>query len=347
MNSGMWELIQQYITGNGSPEDDRKVEEWMKQDLDNRQLINELKQIWKLTPEEEFDVDVQRAWQQFCSHKLKTERKRKYDAFRKKRSNLVYYFRAAAVILIAVLTGFFTQYYFTHMAGTGQQSPFYVMQDLVTSKGERARVTFSDGTMVVLNAASTLRFPEKFDGSKREVYLDGGAYFEVAHNAGQPFIVHTQGAVVKVLGTKFNVRAWSEDPEVAVTVSRGKVAVSSSLDSLQNHSEVILTKGQHTSIKQGEAPAAPQEVNINNHLLWVGGGLYFDNAPFEQAVRQIERKFDVRITVQDKELLDVPYTGTFKRANLDEVLRVISASMGMEYSRKGPEIEFRSANRYK
>src|SRR5699024_3207595 len=122
-----------------------------------------------------------------------------YD-MQKRLRKATYLFRAAAVILVVVLTGFFVQYYTTHSNNTDDAAQFYVMQDLVTERGEKARVAFSDGTQVTLNAASSLRFPKKFHGLKREVYLDGEAYFEVSHDPEHPFIVHAGEARVQVLG---------------------------------------------------------------------------------------------------------------------------------------------------
>jgi transmembrane sensor len=152
--------------------------------------------------------------------------------------------------------------------------------------------------------------------------------------------VHVDGAEVKVLGTEFNVRGWSEDPVTEVIVRKGKVAVNSSAQEIDGQSEVILTEGYYTRVERGKAPAPAQRVDPINYLLWTSGGMHFDNEPLAQVIRNIERRFDVEITVVGEELKDVPYTGTFQYADLDEVLSVIGASVGFEYSRLGRAIEF-------
>jgi ferric-dicitrate binding protein FerR (iron transport regulator) len=217
------------------------------------------------------------------------------------------------------------------------------MQTLETEKGEKARVTFSDGSRVVLNSASSVRFPQEFSGSRREVYLEGEAYFEVAHDSDHPFIVYAQDVEVEVLGTEFNVKSWSEDTSIEVTVRDGKVSVGSTDESInesqdQDKKKVILTEGMYTSVDENGIPSPPQSVNATNHLLWTHGGLHFDNEPFNKVVRDIERRFNVQVAGVPDDLKDVPYTGTFQYADLDEVLSVIGASMKIEYRRDGSNI---------
>lgn len=338
----MWKLIQQFADGSISPQDRLKLEQWMDQDSSNEQLVTEVKQIWELTPEENFNVNVQDAWERFYHRKMQDNVNNvSASEIQKKFRKTIYIYRAAAVFLVVLLTGFFVQYYATNSSDAEKTAQFYVMQDLTTEKGEKARVTFSDGTQVILNAASTLQFPKEFQGLNREVYLDGEAYFKVAHDSEHSFVVHTRNAKVQVLGTEFNIRGWDEDSSVDVAVRNGKVAVNSSESLQQNSSEVILTQGQFTSVKKGENPIPAQEVNVENYLLWTNGGLHFDNVSFSGVVKQLERKFDVQISVADSGIMDVPFTSTFRQAEISEVLKVIAASMKMEYTRDGSKIVFK------
>lgn len=336
-----WVLIQRFISGNADEEQRRILNEWMNRHPENRKLVQELKEIWQLTPSEEFDVDVQSAWEEFQNRKAASsgrEFKKVGYISRKTSKKLLYAVRIAAVILVSVFAGVFMQYTLTNNDDTEQVSEFYVMQTLETEKGEKARVTFSDGSRVVLNSASSVRFPQEFRGEKREVYLEGEAYFEVAHAPDHPFIVYSQGVEVQVLGTEFNVQGWSEDASVEVAVREGKVEVGSSNNGTDDLQKVILTEGLYTSVEKGGIPSPPQPVNVTNHLLWTHGGLHFDNVPFSKVVRDIERRFNVQVAGVPEELKDIPYTGTFQYADLNEVLSVIGASMEIEYQRDGANI---------
>lgn len=329
------------MTGLADREEQRMLDQWMDQHPENRKLVQEIKEIWQLTPSEDFDVDVQAAWNEFQKRKELTSRNatKKADFATRKPSKMpLYILRLAAVILVSMFAGVFMQYTLTNNDDADQISEFYVMQNFETEKGEKARVTFSDGTKVVLNSASSIRFPQEFRGAKREVYLEGEAYFEVAHNSDHPFIVYSQDAEVQVLGTEFNVQGWSDDGSVEVVVREGKVSVGSQNSEVNESSQVILTDGLYTNIENGKAPALAKEVNVTNRLIWTHGGLFFDNAPFSKVIRDLERRFNVEFKEVDEELTDIPYTGMFQYAELDEVLAVIAASMDFEYERDGSEI---------
>lgn len=336
-----WKLIQRYITGNITPQELQRLRRWMKQHPQNEEFVREVEQIWKLSPREDFNVDVEKAWKQFSSDALgKQANKSLRRHSSKSQENLMTVFRAAAVILVVLFAGLFSYQYVQNQSHDKEESSeFYVMQDLVTGKGEKARVRFSDGTEVVLNGYSSLHFPKKFNGPKREVYLDGEAFFKVAHDPGHPFIVHVEDTKVKVLGTEFNVRGWSEDSRIDVAVRDGKVLVNAA-DSLQKCTEVVLNQGQFTTVKKGEGLTPAQNADIENYLLWTNGGMYFHDMPLEEVLRQIERRFDVQIAMADEGMLDVPYTSTFRDAELHEILQVLAASMHMEYKRKGAKIKF-------
>ena len=340
-----WELIQRYVTGNTSPEERQEVENWMAKSHENRRLVQELKQIWGQSPPENFNVDVQHAWVQFSYRNQKKMQASKPVAggyVRKKSTMPIYIFKAAAVLLVALLAGIFimNQINLEEKRDAELASVYNTLQELVTEKGEKARVTFSDGTQVMLNSESSMQFPRVFHGSAREVYLEGEAYFEVTHHADKPFIVHSQDARIEVLGTEFNVRGWSDDPTVEVVVRGGKVSVQSSTRELDERLEVILTEGLKAELERGQNPTEPHRVDPVHYMLWTSGGIHFDNEPFYRVIRDLERRFDVEITLADSSLLDVPYTGTFQYAELDEVLSVIAATMGVGYDREGLQVNF-------
>jgi transmembrane sensor len=339
-----WVLIQRYITGSATTEEGQKVKQWMTQDPENRKLIRDLKKIWDLTPEEDFEVDIQQAWSNYQARRKKGSRVLQMHTVTQKKSNVIYHaYRAVAFIMVAAVAGFFSQNISTMQSESDlviDRSHFYTMQELSTGPGEKARVTFSDGTKVTLNSSSSISFPREFHGSTREVYLEGEAYFNVASDSGHSFIVHANHVDVEVLGTEFNVRGWSSDEIVDVIVREGKVSVRSIFKDLDDGAEVILTEGFKTIVKAGQAPESARQVNVINNLLWMTGGLHFDNIPFGQVAIQLERRFNVNITIADDELLDVPYTGTFQYAELDEVLMVIAASMEIEFIRDRMDIEF-------
>lgn len=342
-----WMLIQRYVTGKADAKERQYINQWMNKNSENRKLILDLKEIWTVTPSEDFQVDVEEAWERFHAKRMKPvqdARVKVSKQIEKKFSKMpVYYLRAAAVLIATLFTAYFVQQTFNGNDQVETVSEFYVMQTFETEKGEKASVTFSDGSKVMLNSGSTLRFPEEFHGSNREVYLEGEAYFEITNNPDQPFIVYTQNAHIEVLGTKFNVQGWSIDESVEVAVREGKVAVGlqGNDDDPDEVKRVVLTEGLYSKIQSGGVPTSPREVNINSYLTWTRGGIYFENTPFRKVIRDIERRFDVQISGVNEELMNVPYTGTFLYAELDEVLSVVAVSMDLQVERKESKIIFK------
>lgn len=338
-NQAIWQLIQKYVTDNCTQQERQRIEKWMNRSPQNRALVEEVQRIWDLTPDEEFQVNVESAWEHFYLQEIKSDQpgSSKVNSIHRPSRKVVHLFRAAAIILVSAFAGYFTHHNLsrTENVKNSQAAGFYVMQELNTGKGEKARITFSDGTKVILNSASSLQFPKEFTGTKREVYLEGEAYFDVAHHPDQPFIVHVQDAIVKVLGTEFNIRGWEEDSQVEVAVHEGKVLLEASNSKMAG---VILTKGLMSRLISGKVPTNPEEVDIKKYMLWTSGGLHFDNSPFYQVIRDLERRFNVEISLAKQHLSDVPFTGTFQYAEIDEVLSVIAASMELEFTRIGNSV---------
>lgn len=319
---------------------------------DNRKLVEDITKIWDMAPDEVFDVQTGEAWEYFRKNRMHKDRgsvtqikshstPAYHTSKRKTVDGWAYLFRAAAVLLIAVLAGYFVHTYYTDNLTTHDQEGIpTVMKELVTGNGERSQVTFSDGTKIILNASSSLSFPRQLSRARSEVYLEGEAYFKVPSGSDRLFIVHTQDVEVRVLGTEFNVRNWKDDPGVEVVVREGRVSVLATNEELEGRREVTIDAGYHTEVNRNQAPSIPRKVDIRNNLVWVNGGLHFDNRPFRLVIRDLERRFDVRISVRDEKILDVTYTGIFQHGELNEILAVIAAAMETEYRRVGSDIEF-------
>ena len=359
----IWVLIQRYVVGTATNSEKKEVEKWAAKSKNNREILEQVSHIWANTPEEEFHVNVEEAWTQFKTGKLQKEHKQtRLYTLTDLSSDFQYFVRIAAILLLSLALGVLVVTQLPEEQ-TPPESEQIVMQDIQTEIGGKAEVTFSDGSKVMLNSATQLRFPEEFKQSIREVHLDGQAYFEVEHDPNRPFVVYNNGVKVKVLGTEFDVRGWQEDKNVKVVVRSGKVAVNRQTNLNQQMSsynpdreKAILTKGMMAEVEvemedEGSIKTIPS-VDIREHLVWMSGGLYFENTPFRQVIKDIERRFKVDIEVKvndpnhnpENELMDTPFTSTFYDAGLDEVLEVLSASMKLDINRNGKSITFHKSS---
>lgn len=160
---------------------------------------------------------------------------------------------------------------------------------LNTPRGGQYRVTLSDGTRVWLNAASSLSYPTAFTGNERSVKLKGEAYFEVAHNAAQPFIVHTPDEDVKVLGTSFNINCYIDENRTVTTLTTGSVR----LDSRGAAHTAVLHPGEQAVLDN--AAFNIEEVDVSLYTAWKDGDFRFQATPLTEVMRQIGRWYDLDV----------------------------------------------------
>ncbi|TDQ79267.1 FecR family protein [Sphingobacterium yanglingense] len=191
---------------------------------------------------------------------------------------------------------------------------------LTTPRGGQYRITLADGTKVWLNAASSLQYPARFDGDTREVTLRGEAYFEVAHNGRQRFIVNSGEQRTVVKGTKFNISAYPDDHQIATTLLEGSVAIQLSQGTKDD--ELLLKPDQEAVVKDGKM--SKRSVDANEAMAWSQGKFMFTDAPLPVIMRQIARWYDVDVTYLQP-VDDVTFTGSISRFdNIQDVLRKLA-----------------------
>lgn len=197
---------------------------------------------------------------------------------------------------------------------------------------EHRLVKLPDGSSVILNAGSTLDFPDSFqDQNNREVFLSGEGYFDIQHDAERPFLVHTEGLTTTVLGTAFNIKAYPEDRNITVTVTRGKVKVSD-----QKKVIGIITPNQQITFDKEQNAAKQAEVDSRNSIAWADKDIFFDDITLQEAVRQLSERFNTPIRLGNEALKSCRFTATFVRGeNLDQILNVICEFNGATYKNDG------------
>jgi len=162
--------------------------------------------------------------------------------------------------------------------------------ELSTPRGGTYKVSLPDGTVVWLNAASSLKYPGRFAENERVVEVSGEAYFSVAPAANKPFkVVHAE-QTISVLGTEFNLTAYADDEGIKTTLMNGSIAVKSTVN---DQPPTVLHPGQQAYLKQGVIGV--QAVNPALYGAWKDGVFYFEDTPFDEMMRQIARWYDVDI----------------------------------------------------
>ncbi|MCO5237151.1 MAG: FecR domain-containing protein [Chitinophagaceae bacterium] len=202
---------------------------------------------------------------------------------------------------------------------------------IATPYGGQYKVELSDGTKVWLNAGSSLRFPTTFRGAEREVAVTGEVYFEVAENPSMPFIVDVSGARIKVLGTHFNVMAYSDEPAFETTLLEGAVQF------IKNGEMVKLNPGQQVQLLKGGKMQVRDDVNMEKIVAWKNGYFKFDGLDFATIARQLSRWYNVEV-IYDKKIDDLFFATIPRDTRLSVVLKALELTGKVRFEIEGNKI---------
>ncbi|ERJ59195.1 FecR family protein [Sphingobacterium paucimobilis] len=201
----------------------------------------------------------------------------------------------------------------------------------VPLKGEY-QITLADGTRVWLNSSSTLKYPNGFAAQNREVYLDGEAYFEVAHNPNKPFVVHVDQMKVKVLGTKFNINSYNKKA-IKTSLVSGKVSVR-----IEEKERILYPENQaQVDILTGRISIMP--TNTEKITGWTKGKFIFDDEPLSNIMSTLSRWYGIKVHFGSEEAQKTTFTGTFyKKDNLEKIMQLLTHTQEIKYRKEGQEI---------
>jgi ferric-dicitrate binding protein FerR (iron transport regulator) len=196
---------------------------------------------------------------------------------------------------------------------------------------QRQQITLADGSKILVNERSELRYPKEFNGNTREVYLSGEAYFDVQHDVSRPFIIHTGKVVTTVLGTAFNIKADRAGNTVVVTVTNGKVSVADGSRLLD-----IITPNEQISFNLSNDRWSKQAVDAQQAVAWQEDeDLHFEDITLAEAAKKLEQRFHVKIDFSNSRIANCRFTGTALAAEgLDKILKVVCAFNNASYRTK-------------
>ena len=176
------------------------------------------------------------------------------------------------------------------------QRPGKVLYNMIsTPKGGQYQIVLADGSKVWLNAASSLRFPASFSGKERKVELTGEGYFEVAKNAAMPFRVSVNDMEIEVLGTHFNVNAYSDESSIKTTLLEGSVKIKNEMPANSRPSSILLAPGEQADLTKDHNFKINFDANLEGVIAWKNGSFEFNDTPIADIMRQVARWYDVEI----------------------------------------------------
>lgn len=207
------------------------------------------------------------------------------------------------------------------------------MQSITIPAGQYIKMSLSDGTIVWLNARTTLTYPANFNTKQRTVELNGEAYFEVAKKEDCPFIVKTHKYNVEVLGTQFNIEAYKDKGDFTATLMQGKVRILSAEDP-----EVSLILNPDTKAVCENGKLIVQNIDDYTHYRWREGLICFKDESFADIMGDFEKYYGVTIHINNSNVSKYSYTGKFRQTDgVDYALRILQRDIDFKY-RKDDEI---------
>ena len=298
-------LLQKYVEGNVTIEEVEAVVDWL--DSDERH-VKEFMALHKL-----HDISVLNQ-PKFGQNQVK----KKGMAFSRITIELV---KVAAVALMLIGGKFL----FDTIMQTEESLQY---QTLYIPAGQRAELILPDSSRVWLNAHSKLIYPVSFQKDKREVRLDGEAYFDVKHNESSPFVVKTKEMDIKVLGTEFNVSAYSETPELKIALLKGHVE----LQPTDFSRTYLMQPGEQIWYKEGRYVA--YRIKDMDYFRWKEGLLCFNNQPIKEIMEKLQLYYDIRIEVGNRPFLHERYSGKFRvKDGVEQVLKVLQLEHKFTYTK--------------
>jgi transmembrane sensor len=326
--------IHRYLANEAPVEERRELESWVEQSEENRKFFESYRKIYRIKIGHKHQYNIEDALYIFRQlmnsdvvpasiapvHRIERNRKRHVKT--------AFWIKAAAVAVIAL--GLSLYFYSTHETFDNKTVKEVASGITIeTEPGEQKSFRLSDGTRIKLNASSRVYLPSDFGMSRREVSLQGEAFFEVAHNAELEFIVETEAARVSVLGTSFAIRAWQDRDESVIAVQTGRVAVYSSNPDI--HEQTVLGAGEYSQVRFGQAPGPASQANFEQFIGWTNQKFVFEETPLRDVLHQLGLHFNVRIAVKDSASIDDPVTARYRGETLEEILRFTSITHGVTF----------------
>lgn len=303
----MEEILPKYFSGELTASEELKLFQRMEIDESLRAEYIRLQNIYALSQlayHTSQEVEGVKGFHTF-TNKLQTKKRQK---------RIIFLLQFAAISLLLIASTFFLTRAITLQSNRGSER-----NTLYVPAGQRAQLTLQDGTQVWLNAQSTLTYPSRFSGKRREVSVVGEAYFDVAEDRKKPFIVTTEKLTMEVLGTEFNVYSYPESDYTRTSLVEGSLRV---CETGKKGQTVLISPNQQVTFSDNQIRL--EKLTNPEHLLWRDGIYAFDNERLIDIIEKLELYYDITIQVEDPEIFNVRYTGKFRqRDGIDEILHIL------------------------
>ena len=306
------EDILKLVTGNLAWEEKEKVLSEINAKKENREIFRKVKIAWAILCSDKHLSDYEEENLYFkIQDKISGKKRRLVQTI-----EVVFKYAAIIVFLISLTTIYYTSK--PQFSRTNQKKLFHT--SFITENGQRSKVVLPDSSIVWLNSGTTLSYPGNFSKQHRKVALKGQAFFQVYHQKDYPFLVQANGLIVKAIGTKFDVDAYSGNDEIAVVLESGKVELAhEGIDSFS----YTMQPTEKATYSITDNLLALNYVDTATYSSWKDGKLIFRNESMKNVVEKLKRWYNINIEVTDQEVYSSLFSGTIQNESYEEIFRYI------------------------
>lgn len=310
----MKDIFKKYLQSICTPADFEKFSEFVRKEENTNLIQNLMKPEWDESLQNGHNLEIPKT--EVLHRVLNQIAQQEVSEAKHKAQLYSFWLKIAAILVVSLLLSSVWFYNQSQFKNTYSQ-----VQTVRIPYGAKTQFSMPDGSTVWLNSGSTLTFIGDFS-QKREVYLKGEAFFDVLKNK-IPFVVNTDYGNVNVLGTAFNVHAYSQN-DFAITLVRGSVSIAS------NQQRETLSPGEQARIENNLL--VKSEVGTELYTSWKDGKLIFQREPFPSLMTRLERWFNVKIEYAPGDFNDLWYSGTIENETITEVMEMISTAAPVKFS---------------
>lgn len=312
-------IVDYLLNGNNKEIDDSTLKTWLAESESNRKVFAQYKKIWEESHHymETETFDIHQAWKKVDEiNQKRGKRQRGITHFYYGISGV-----AASVLLFFLLSfmGLFVKNSTTHLS-------------INADYGNRSEITLPDGSIVKLNSGTTIHYAYNTKKKIREVEFTGEGFFDVSKSK-DPFVIKTANDVeIKVLGTSFNLRAYPDDSEIQASLIEGSIEMKHEINTL------LLKAGEMAVYNKENEQLKTTEGLLSHTYGWLDNKLYMDNMSLSDVCKQLERWYDVNITLEQELGTGIHYNGVLQEESIIDVLEALSKLSEIQYRMKGRSI---------
>lgn len=317
------QLIVEYLEGSISKTDQRALEKWVGESSANRELYYQSVEVW-LAAQASLGANRDNG----AEYKRFRQRMKRRSLGLVVRRTMRY--AAAMVAGVAVTSAIFMQHIDSQRMIAEDRT-----QSINLSEGSKSHMYLADGSEVWLNSGSSLSYNGLFSSENREVTISGEGYFDVAKDSERPFIVNAGEVKVRVHGTKFNVRSYSKDDFINVSLKEGSV----SLTTEGNSAPLFIVPSQMCSYDKSSGDVVISHINVQGIGSWIKDGLFFNELSLLEITKVLERRYGVKFIFQNRARESLEFYADFdEQLSIESILEVLAKGKRFSYERVGDTV---------